>query len=459
MFSFQEDIKFTTQGKIATLYNLKNNHFIKIQSKGLDFLKKFIEGNGKEILGTLDENEYEKFMTFLSYLKKREYITEGTPEVNRKKNPKQEFLETERMAYYEVTHKCNLKCKFCYANPNFFPAKFEGDFKLSKKIIDKARQLNIVNLVISGGEPLLRKDIFKIIKYAKKRMRRVIMVTNGVLIDEKVAIKLKDSNLDAISISTESSQREVHDNLRGEGTFEKILTAIDWLKHAGFNKNSLNITAIITQKNIHSLHEFPQFAEDLDVNMNFSSFQPVGRGKICNELAVTKEQFFKFIIKLNERRQKDWIKYIEENDLDLPDYKSDSNKIALFLKNRCGIVKRSLGIKSNGDLVPCHLFFSVKGPDMIIGNILEKSIADKLWDFYIKKIPTVDEKEGCKECNVRYFCGGSCFAPGYFKDGTFNTPHPFCERVKILYSAADNCLGSKDEIKCLGENIYKYLEK
>jgi radical SAM protein with 4Fe4S-binding SPASM domain len=463
MLCFHESTRITEHGEVSILYNLQKNYFIKVQKKSLDFLKKYIDSNGScnNLLKNLPEDDYNKFDSFLKYLKEKNYIIDKTSPVRQdKKNLKQEFLQQKRSAYYEVTHKCNLKCRFCYANPNFSPVKIEGDVELSKKIIDKAKELNIDELIISGGEPLLRKDIFEIIEYAKKRMRNVVLLTNGVLIDPQTARKLKDTNLDRISISVESSYKEIHNDLRGEGTFEKTLSAIQRLKDAGFDRKSLNIVATITQKNIHTLHQFPKFADDLGVSMNFSEFQPVGRGEINAELAITKKQFLKLILQTGE--------YLPEpkKETETEEKKKEGNcgeanngpRLVTFLKTDCGIVKKSLAIRCNGDLIPCHIFFPDKNPDIVIGNILDESTADKLWDFYLTKIPTVDEKESCRNCNVRYFCGGLCFGVGYFKDRTFYTSHPFCKRMKEYYAALVDALGSENEVKTLRSQILKALE-
>lgn len=459
MLCFHESTRTTEHGEISILYNLEKNHFFKMQKKGLDFLKKYIEGNGSrnKLLKNLPKDDYKKFDSFLKYLKAKSYIIDRpSPAQPDKKNLKQQFLQQKRSAYYEVTHKCNLKCRFCYASPNFSPVKIDGDFELSKKIINKAKELNIEELIVSGGEPLLRKDIFEIITYAKKRMKKVVLLTNGVLIDPESARKLKDTNIDFVSISIESSDREIHNDLRGDGTFEKTLSAIQWLKNAGFNNKSLNITATITRKNIHTLHQFPKFADHLGVSMNFSEFQPVGRGEINAELAITREQFLTLILQtgkhlLNTKKE-------EEKKEGNSGEANNGKRLVTQLKTDCGIVKKSLAIRCNGDLIPCHIFFPDDNPDIVIGNILDESTADKLWDFYLTKIPTVDEKEICRNCNVRYFCGGSCFGVGYFKDRTFHTSHPFCKRMKEYYTALVDALGSENEVKTLRSRILKALE-
>lgn len=431
--------------------------------KGLEFLNKFLYRNESDLLKTLSPEDKEKFLTLLNYLQKNKYILDHDSQpLNEasscqwgKKN-REEFFTTERSAYYEVTHQCNLKCIFCYANPNYSRELLDGDTALSRHIIDQARELNITELVISGGEPLLRKDIFQILDYAKQKMKRVILITNGVLIDREIAEKLKAIDIDKISVSLESCRKEVHEELRGKGTFDKIMDAIHWLKEVGFSKKALTITTTITKKNYQVLDEMPKFAESLGVKMNFSTFQPIGRGEINDDLALSPQQYIEFIMRLNEYMRNLAMKTKNPEKLTTA-LCSECRALNPRLKNICGLVEKSLGIKANGDLVPCHLFFSVHDPAMIIGNIGEESIKEKLWQFYLDKIPNIDEREGCRDCNVRYFCGGECAAPAYFKHGSLYTPHPYCERFKIYYSALAEALGSQNEIDNLRMNIYKYL--
>jgi radical SAM protein with 4Fe4S-binding SPASM domain len=406
-------------------------------------------------LETLDSKEREYFLDLLERLKKENYISNKflmeskiITENYNKKELKKIFLGQKRNAYYEVTHRCNLKCKFCYASPGLVTDRFLGDLELSKKILERAKLINIKTIVITGGEPLLREDIFDLISFAKNHIDKVLITTNGILIDKKIGKKLKECGPDIVSISLDSSIKEQHDYLRGEGTFDKVIKAINYLKEVGFEKDSINITATITKHNIEDLPGLSDFAEELGVSMNYSFFQPIGRGKKAIEMQFSKKQYLEFILSFM-KAQKDIIPFEVE---DYSRLTNNTEKLSGDLipspRNQCGMVNGMIGIKPNGDLVPCHLFFFANDKKMLIGNILDEDIIVKMWNF-AKKIPTVDEKEECKDCNVRYFCGGSCYAPGYFQDGTLMTRCPTCDPVRDYYSELVKCLGEKNEPECL----------
>jgi len=455
---FPEYFKFTINNNNSEviLYNLEKGGFLKIKRVAWDFLNEYLNSKGENII-KLNNEEKNNFYSFLNNLKNKKYLVEKN-ETKKLSNispvmkAKRQFYKNQRTAYYEITHSCNLQCSFCYVKPTYTRHRIKGDFKLSKEIIDRAKEINVTKIILSGGEPLLRKDIFDIIRYSKKNMDKVYITTNGILIDKKIAQRLKNSGIDMVSVSIESSEEKIHDSLRGKGTFKKSIKALRNLKDAGFNKESLNITATINKKNISTLQKLIDFAEKIGVSMNYSFFQPIARGKINKDLAFTPEDYLKFVYKLVKvTKEKHKLKTNEFVKNNITQGKI-SNKMVPSIKNHCGMVEKLLGIKESGDLVPCHMFFSTNDSKVVIGNISEKSILEKMWNFYINT-PTVDEKKGCKECNLRYFCGGACYAGGFFKDGNFYTPNPMCEGLKEYYRILIDCLGKDNESKCLYKNL------
>lgn len=134
-----------------------------------------------------------------------------------------------------ITDNCMLRCKMCYKwKPDIFIS--ERDFNLYptvnqyRKFLTGLRELvdNEFVLNFGGGEALLFKDIFKVIKIASKLGIRTNLNSNGFLIDENVAAKLGDAGLQNIKISLDSLNQQTHDYMRGvEGVYEKVMRAID----------------------------------------------------------------------------------------------------------------------------------------------------------------------------------------------------------------------------------------
>lgn len=451
LLNWNTGVRFLENKEELIIVNLERKKFIKIKGKALPFINKAINHGIKVVLEEINnKEEKEQFFKLISYLEKEKYFMEET--LLKEKGLISErniFFNYPKISYYEASEKCNLRCKFCYTNPKVKNEPYFGDLEISKRIIDKLVTLNVVNLIISGGEPLLRKDLFELISYAKDKIKYISLTTNGILLGNEEAKKLKELEVDSVQISIESSDEKIHNYLRGKGTFKKAMNAVRCLKKYGFKKDQLYITATTTKVNIKTLKRFKKFAEDLGVRAGFSFYQPVGRGYKNDEFALSQEDSYKFLFDLIAERYGDI--YIDES-LNFKECKL-SKKLIPLLKNHCGMVIKMMGVKEFGEVVPCHLFFSDK--KMVIGNILEKDISEKLFKFY-QSLPTVDEVEGCKDCNVRYFCGNGCWGHVYWRYRTFNHVNPYCNFFQNYYSAIVWNLGKENEAKKVN-NIMRNL--
>ncbi|MFQ6083728.1 MAG: radical SAM protein [Candidatus Aminicenantia bacterium] len=441
LLQWNTGVRFSENKEEAIIVNLERKQFIKIKREALPFINKAINHGIEIVLNEISNKEREQFFKLISYLEKEKYLVEETFLKGKGLiSERNMFFNHPKICYYEASEKCNLRCKFCYTNPKVKNSPYYGDLGISKRIIDKLIALNVINVIISGGEPFLRKDLFELISYAKDKIKYVTLTTNGVLLRNEEAKKLKELEVDSVQVSIESSDEKIHDCLRGKGTFKKAIYAVRCLKKYGFKEEQLYITATTTRINIKTLKGFKKFAEDLGVKAGFSFYQPVGRGSRNDEFALSQEDSYRFLFDLVADRYGDI--YIDES-LSFKNYKL-SKKIIPPLKNHCGMVIKMIGVKEFGEVVPCHLFFSDK--KMVIGNILEKDICKKLFKFY-QSLPTVDEVEGCKNCNVRYFCGNGCWAHVYWQNGTFNHMSPYCNFFRNYYSTIVWNLGKENEAK------------
>jgi len=172
-----------------------------------------------------------------------------------------------------VTNRCNLRCKMC--------DQWKTDYSLFKQelttrewysFIDSAKNLNSMVIVITGGEPLLRPDIFAIIKYINKKGLVSHLITNGTLINRDTVNKLRNSGVNSISVSLDSYLPLIHNDMRGVDCFNTVVNGIRLLKR-GIPDLKLGINYVITKKNFEDLYKMVSFAEDLGVNQ--IKFDPV----------------------------------------------------------------------------------------------------------------------------------------------------------------------------------------
>ena len=116
---------------------------------------------------------------------------------------------------WNTTNRCNLKCSHCYRDAGEKNEK-ELTTKEAKLLIDQVVKAGFKIMIFSGGEPLMRDDIFELISYASKVGLRPVLGTNGTLISEKIVKKLKDAGIAAVGISLDSLDFEKHNAFRGD---------------------------------------------------------------------------------------------------------------------------------------------------------------------------------------------------------------------------------------------------
>lgn len=165
-----------------------------------------------------------------------------------------------------VTDRCNLRCPMCGVYEHDEPdASRELSTDEWKAVLDSAGRLRTIIVSISGGEPLLRKDIFEIVSHAEQREIAVHVCTNGTMIDADNAAELQASGVKTVSVSVEGTSAEVHERLRGPGTFEKTIEGIRLLReHAPGIRVGIN--TLITTENYRGLDRMIPFAEKLGVH-------------------------------------------------------------------------------------------------------------------------------------------------------------------------------------------------
>ena len=196
-----------------------------------------------------------------------------------------------RLIFWEVTKGCNLRCIHCRAtatelmSPNDLPTKKALD------IISQIADFGNPILVLSGGEPLYRADIFELAEYATKRGLRVALATNGTLVTKDVAQKIKQAGIKRVSISLDGADATTHDTFRGiPGAFDAAIYGMKNLQALGV---SVQINTTIARHNAHQLPAVLDLARDLGADaLHTFLLVPVGCGvDIAAEQMVPPEEY------------------------------------------------------------------------------------------------------------------------------------------------------------------------
>lgn len=397
-YKFTKDMKMLINDKKVILANMINGEWIKISLECYEILKEFVNRkmNEKDILESFEEDDDRiYFKNMIDIMLDKEILVDKYKytEVNSKVNLK--------MVTLSVIKRCNLKCVHCAYNAGNEENISELSTKEIKYIIDQIIQCNTESIAITGGEALLRKDIFEIFKYIKANSNMsIILMTNGTLIKKDMVDELVKL-VDNIDLSLDGINEETCSKIRGKGVFTKVINAVKLLHSRDFNKISLSM--IITAENEKYIKKFERINKELGTKMVLRGFAEEGR-------AV-------------------------ENRNDLVNF--DNNKYALGRENimerplafKCKAAVNEFFIDYNGDIYPCPIMIREEDKMDNIFNI------DSFYEFCksgsAKKCAKIEERkpynnEKCKDCNVNLFCW-SCYQKF---ESYLRHPDKFEERCK-----------------------------
>ena len=196
-----------------------------------------------------------------------------------------------RLVFWEVTKGCNLRCIHCRATATELSSPTDLPTRTALNVIDQISAAANPILVLSGGEPLYRSDIFQLARYATDKGLRVALATNGTLVTKDVARMIVDAGVRRVSISLDGADALTHDSFRGiPGAFEAAVRGLRNLKELGM---SVQINMTIARHNAHQLPDVLQLARNLGADaLHTFLLVPVGCGvDIAAEQMVPPEEY------------------------------------------------------------------------------------------------------------------------------------------------------------------------
>ena len=194
------------------------------------------------------------------------------------------------MIAWEVTRSCNLACKHCRAEAHLEPYPGELTTEEARALIDTFPQTGDPVIIFTGGEPLLRADIFDLISYANSKGLRCVLAPNGTLITPENAALMKETGVQRCSISIDGPDAFSHDSFRGvNGAFDQALAGIEYLKEAGV---PFQINTTVTKRNLSQFKDIFQLARDLGaVAWHIFMLVPTERGAGLAEEVITAQEY------------------------------------------------------------------------------------------------------------------------------------------------------------------------
>jgi heme b synthase len=335
---------------------------------------------------------------------------------------------------WEITRRCNLRCIHCRSSSEL-EVKNHPDFPTHEafRILNDITAYAKPVIVLSGGEPLFRHDVFEIAHYGTKKGLRMCLATNGTLVTDEICDRIKTSGIRIVSLSLDGSTEEIHDNFRNQrGAFKGTINAARLFKKHGIE---FIINSSFTKRNQEEIPNVYNLARELSATAWYMfMIVPTGRGEeIMNEL-ISKEDYEEIL---------DWHYHMEKDEKDMlvrptcaPQYyrivlqksKEEETKFERrTLKFSTGGSKGCIAgqlialLDVDGNVLPCSYF------PKPAGNIREQSFQD-IWENseLFKELRNFKGYKGkCGSCEFINVCGG-CRARAYALHGDYLEEEPFC---------------------------------
>jgi AdoMet-dependent heme synthase len=182
-----------------------------------------------------------------------------------------------RLIFWELTKGCNLRCIHCRASATELSSPSDLSTQAALDIIDQIAAISTPILVLSGGEPLFRSDVFQLARYGTDKGLRVALATNGTLVTKECARRIVDAGVRRVAISLDGADALTHDAFRGiSGAFDAALAGFDNLKNLGM---SMQINTTVARHNAHQLPDVLKLARSLRADaLHTFLLVPVGCG-------------------------------------------------------------------------------------------------------------------------------------------------------------------------------------
>ena len=336
-----------------------------------------------------------------------------------------------RMIAWELTRSCNLACVHCRASAERGPYPGELSTTEVSKVMDEIARVAKPVIILTGGEPLLRSDIFDLATYGTEKGFRMVMATNGTLFTETTVEKMKTSGIQRISISLDGPNSETHDAFRKvKGSFEGSLHGIEMAKKGGLD---FQINTTITQINLHLIPDILRLAVDLGaVALHIFLLVPTGRGKELQDQEISPKDYEKTLHWFYEQRDK---VPLQLKATCAPHYyrilrqraKKEGKKITPQEYGLDAMTRGCLGgisfcfISHMGQVQPCGYL------ELNCGNVRETSFQE-IWtnSEVFQRLRNTDGYKGkCGRCEFRKVCGG-CRARAYEISRDYMAEEPYC---------------------------------
>jgi radical SAM protein with 4Fe4S-binding SPASM domain len=348
------------------------------------------------------------------------------------------------VVFWNLTDRCNLSCTHCY-NQSGPKSPTDGEFTTAEalKVIDDLAQMGVPLILFTGGEPLMRADIWELAHHARNYGLKMALSTNGTLITADIVRRIKESGIEYAGISLDGARAETHDRFRNSpGAFEQTLAAFAACKEAGVR---CGVRVTLTTENCHELEALVDLAKGLGAS-RFCLYWlvPTGRGiGSYDRLQLDKNEVTEALSLLYRKAKEtdgssmefltvdapqDCIHLLASMEEDGSEDLADARELLESLKGGCSAGTRVANIDAHGNVYPCQFARSL---EFLAGNVRDQPFSEIWSDTANPVLSRFRQKEArfggrCEACNYRVLCGGGCRVRAHAVKGDLLGEDPFC---------------------------------
>lgn len=337
---------------------------------------------------------------------------------------------------WHVTARCDQSCRHCYVyDQKTYAAELRREvttkdcFRIIDNVVNLKEYLAAkfgdevsMDLVITGGDPLLRSDLFQLLEYARGKFRRLMILGNSYHLDQSTIKRLKESGVRSYQISVDGL-RQTHDKIRRKGSFKDAFRALKLLRQEGIKEN---IMMTISPWNAKELIPLVNYAAAKDVrSFDFARMARFGNAKKGERIFSPIE--YRTILSNYVTESKKLLKAGFSMRLGFKDhlFKLLFFEMGIFRPDNqyplygCHMVKQHLTILSDGKVLACRRFYDK------IGNAAKEKLSDIYSSPAAQKYLNLENFQKCKTCFLIKQCRG-CPAVAFGETGSPFSPDPQC---------------------------------
>ena len=334
---------------------------------------------------------------------------------------KSAILSGNLVLWINITHRCNLRCMHCFRSAG---EAMENELTTTEifGVVDEAASIGCHEIVISGGEPLLRDDALQILGYVKEKdVKSLKLLTNGTFVSRESATALKEMEPIYVQVAIDGATEATVDRIRGDGVFHRAKAGVKHLAEAGLARD-LVVSMTLLNTNLGEIEQFIKLALDLGATgVHFPVFQAVGSGKRNrDELGLDTESMYVALKSILMMREK----YSRKITVSL------TPEIVKYVKglrrDYCGAGLNLWSVEPDGRVTPCS---GLCDTQFIAGNIryqgLKEIVRGSPVSRQFRALRLMDNPH-CASCELRFICGGGCHVDRFSEYGRLSSTWPKC---------------------------------